>query len=484
MAKGRLDPADWTAFRQEAHRMLDAALDKMAGAEEGRVWTPLPDPLKDALAAPVPRAGLGPAGAAERLRALMPYGVGNTHPRFWGWVHGAGSPGNLLPEIAASAINANLGGRDHGGVHVERAVVRWCAELMGFPPDSGGLIVSGTSMATIIALKAARERALGTQTRQEGVGAARLTGYCAAQAHSCVARAFDMLGLGSEALRRAPVDGDFRMDTAALEAAIAQDRAEGFTPFLVVGTAGAVNTGAIDPLADLAAIAASEGLWFHVDGAFGATARLSPALAPLLAGMERADSLAFDFHKWLQVTYDAGCVLVRDRQAQLDAFSERPDYLAPATRGLAAGDFWPVDYGPELSRSYRALKVYAHLLEHGADALGAVIENNCRQARLLAELVAQAPDLEPLCPVSLNILCFRFTGGSEAAHDAVNAEISVRLQESGLAVLSTTRIHGRLALRVNITNHRTRDGDLHLLVEEVRKIGATLLAEGFHAAAP
>ncbi|MCT8160944.1 pyridoxal phosphate-dependent decarboxylase family protein [Pseudoruegeria sp. SHC-113] len=484
MAEGRLDPKDWQGFRAQAHRMLDAALDKMEAAGDGPVWTPMPDDRKAALQGPLPHEGQGAAAVVDHLQALMPYGVGNTHPRFWGWVHGAGSPGNILPEMAAAAINANLGGRDHGGIYVERAVVRWCAQSMGLPESASGLIVSGTSMATIIALKCARDQALGAQVRREGVGAVRLVGYCSEQAHSCVARAFDMLGLGSDALRRIPVDAQFRMKPAALTDAIAADRAAGFAPFLVVGTAGAVNTGAIDPLSDLAGIAAQEGLWFHVDGAFGATARLSPALAPLLTGMEKADSLAFDFHKWLQVTYDAGCVLIRDPSTHLAAFSERPDYLAPATRGLAAGDVWPVDYGPELSRSYRALKVYAHLIEHGTDALGAVIAENCRQARLLEALVQAAPDLEALCPVALNILCFRFTGGPVAHYDALNAEVALRLQESGLAVLSTTKINGRLALRVNITNHRTRDSDLELLVTEVQKIGAALLQEGVDGQTP
>lgn len=477
MAKGALDPKDWDAFRQEAHRMLEASLDKMQTAEEGRVWTPLPDAMKTALEIPVPLHGRSPADVRVALERMLPYGVGNTHPRFWGWVHGTGTAGGIMAEMASAAVNANLGGRDHGGIYVEKAVLAWCKEMMGFPAEASGLLVSGTSMATIIAVKTARDQRLGIETRQRGTGAAGLVGYCSAQAHSCVGRAFDMVGLGTDSLRKIPVDEDFRMDMAALAQAIATDRANGLEPFFVAGTAGAVNVGAIDDLTAIADLSATEDLWFHVDGAFGACARLSSQYAPLLAGMERADSLAFDFHKWLHVTYDAGCILMRDADAHLASFSERPDYLAPATRGLAAGDFWPVDYGPELSRGYRALKVWAHLQEHGTEALGAAITRNCQQAQLLAGLVEESDRLERLAPVALNIVCFRYLSGSGTDANALNAEIAVRLQESGLAVVSTTLLHGKLALRVNITNHRTRDSDLPVLVEAVVQTGRQIDGE-------
>lgn len=464
-----LDPDNWQVFRANAHRMLDAALDRVQGAGNGRVWTPLPQDAKDGLTAPVPETGQGAAAVVDRIADLLPYGVGNTHPRFFGWVHGSGTPGALLSAMAAAAMNANLGGRDHGGIYVERQVLDWCRTLMGFPADSGGLIVSGTSMATIIALKAARDRLTDFASRRDGVGGLRLVGYASAQAHSCNARAFDMLGLGSDALRPIPCNDAFEMDLDALRAAIAADRAAGLTPFAVIGTAGAVNMGAIDDLGGIADICADEGLWFHIDGAIGAAGRLSDRLRPRLTGFGRADSLAFDFHKWLHVAYDAGCVLVRDEDAMRRAFSDRPDYLAQNARGLAAGGFWPVDYGPELSRGFRALKIWAHFLEHGTDALGAAIDRNCDQAQYLAARIAREPALELLAPVPLQIVCFR-----HGTDDALNDAIVVALQESGIAAPSTTRINGKLAIRVNLTNHRTRTGDLDLLVDEVLRLAESL----------
>ncbi len=469
-----LDPADWGALRDAAHDLLDRSLDRLQSARDGRVWTPLPDGMKAGLKAGLPAEGMQHFELAERLASLLPYGVGNTHPRFFGWVHGAGNPGGVLAEIVAAAMNANLGGRDHGAIYVEKQVLDWCRAMMGFPTDSGGLIVSGTSMATIIALKAARDARIGPDSRTKGAGGVRLTGYASAQAHSCVARAFDMLGLGSDALRIVPCLDDFTMDLRALRGMIAEDTRSGLTPFALIGTAGSVNLGAIDDLAGLADIAANKGLWFHVDGAFGATAILSDRVRPRLKGMERADSLAFDFHKWLHVNYDAGCVLIRDRDAHLRAFSERPDYLAPSARGLAAGNPWPVDFGPELSRGFRALKIWAHLLEHGTDKLGAAITRNVEQAAWLGAKIDDTPGLELLAPATLNIVCFRYTADGTADPDALNEAIVIALQESGTAAPSTTRINGKLAIRVNLTNHRTTRPDLDLLLSEVLRLGGEL----------
>lgn len=466
-----LDPSDWEAFHNDAHGLLDAAIDQMKTAREGRVWTPLPDEMKSSLTSPIPNKPAATNEIADRLSALLPYGVGNTHPRFFGWVHGSGNPGGVMADIVAAAMNANLGGRDHGAIYVERQVIDWARQMMGFPEGSSGLITSGTSMGTIVALKVARDKRLNFASRSRGVNGAGLVGYTSEQAHSCIARAFDMLGLGSDALRKIPVNSDFRMDLSVLKTRVKADRAAGLTPFAVIGTAGSVNVGAIDDLSAIADIAAAENLWFHVDGAFGATGILSDHVRPMLKGMERADSLAFDFHKWLHVNYAAGCVLVRDSAAHLRTFSERPEYLTGAERGLAAGAPWPVDYGPELSRGFIALKIWAHLLEHGTEKLGCSITENCKQARLLASLIDKHPELILLAPVNLNIVCFSF-GHS----DARNEEIVLQLQEKGLAVPSTTTINGQLAIRVNITNHRTTDADMQFLIDQVISIGVGLSA--------
>jgi len=457
-----LDPKDWDGFRALAHKMLDASIDKLGQADQGRVWTPLPAAEKACIETGLPVDGTDPTEMQKQLQSLLPYGVGNTHPRFFGWVHGAGAPSGLMAEIAAAAMNVNAGGRDHVAPIVERQVIAWSAEMMGMPNGTSGLIVSGTSMATIIALKVARDQA-------QGRAAGALVGYTSAQTHSCVAQAFDILGLGRDNLRKITCTEAFEMDISALKAAIVQDKAAGFTPFLIVGTAGAVNMGAIDDLEGLADIAADVGKWFHIDGAFGATAVIGKHARARLTGLSRADSLAFDFHKWLQVNYDAGCVLIRDEAAHRKSFSDRPEYLRGAERGLAGGAFWAVDYGPELSRGFRALKVWAHLKEHGVAALAAVIDRNIEQAQYLEQLVQADPKLEMLAPVPLNICCFRYRFASDC--DAKNEEIVVRLQENGIAVPSTTQLGGHLAIRVNLTNHRTRQSDLDMLVEAVVRIG-------------
>lgn len=474
-----LDPADWTAFRQSAHDLLDAAIDKMEANREGRVWTPFPPEMKAAFAQPLPKDGQGEAEIAGQLAALLPYGVGNTHPRFFGWVHGSGTPQNLLAEIAAAAINANAGGRDHGAIYVERQVIAWCREMFGFPETASGLIVSGTSLATVIAVKTARDAALEFRSRKEGICGDRLVGYASTEAHACNPRAFDILGLGTDALRRIPVNDAYEMDAGALRAAIQADRAAGLTPFLIIGTAGTVNTGSTDPLAELSEIAETEGLWFHVDGAFGALARLSPEHAGRFAAISHADSIAFDFHKWLHVNYDAGCVLVRDEAHHRHAFSDRPDYLKGTERGIAAGNPWPVEYGPELSRGFRALKVWSQIAGFGTERLGAAIARNCAQAKYLSDKVATDPRFELLAPARLNICCFRVRpeGMEDAALDALNEEIVLRLQESGIAAPSTTRLKGRLAIRINLTNHRTRESDLDLLLTEIARIGGEVSAE-------
>lgn len=468
-----LDPDDWDAFRASAHAMLDASIDKLMHAKDGRVWTPLPDTQRDHIRTPLPIESTPCADIQTQLESFLPYGVGNTHPRFFGWVHGAGAPSGLIAEMAAGAMNVNAGGRNHIAPIVERQVINWMAEMIGMPKDTSGLVVSGTSIATIIALKTARDQALS----HTGATLGQLVGYTSEQTHSCVARAFDMLGLGKDALRIVPCNAAFEIDLKALENQIAQDKAEGHLPFLIVGTAGAVNMGAIDDLDGLSHIAKAHDLWLHIDGAFGATAILSRHARDRLTGLAKADSLAFDFHKWLQVNYDAGCVLIQDEAAHRRAFSDRPEYLRGSERGLAGGAFWAVDYGPELSRGFRALKVWAHLKEHGLNRLGAVIDRNIEQAQYLESRIQASPVLDMLAPAPLNICCFRYKFESGNI-DALNEEIVIQLQEQGIAVPSTTRIKGQLAIRVNLTNHRTEMKDLDILVDAVERIGRELAKVG------
>jgi glutamate/tyrosine decarboxylase-like PLP-dependent enzyme len=411
--------------------------------------------------------------------AILPFATGNIHPGFVGWVHGAGTPTGMIAEMLAAGMNSNVGGRDHAAVYVERQVVAWCRTLFGFPETASGLLVTGTSMANLIAVVVARCARLGAEVRAGGLhDAPRLTAYAARSAHGCISKAMEISGLGSDALRLLPTDLTGRLELEALARAIAMDRRDGATPFLVIGTAGTVDTGAIDDLARIADLAAEQGVWFHVDGAFGALAMMSPELRPRFSGIERADSLAFDFHKWAHVPYDAGCILVRDGERHRAAFATEPPYLSRFERGTGAGTPWFADLGPDLSRGFRALKVWFTWREHGTAGLGAAMARNCRQAVALAAAIDGSADLERLAPVALNIVCFRYRGEElrAAELDAINKAIAVDIQESGVAVPSTTVIDGQLAIRVNLTNHRTTADDLRRLLDLVKARGCEHVA--------
>ncbi len=460
-----LDPEDWSDLRALGHTMLDDMFDRLEGLRDTPVWQRMPDALRAELHAPLPRDGMPPEQVyAEFRRLVAPYGVGNTHPRFMGWVHGGGTGIGMLAELLAGGMNANLGGRDHAPIEVERQVVRWAAEMVGMPPESAGLLVTGSSIANMIAVLAARRQAIGPAARTQGVGGHALVGYAGENAHGCVPRAFDMAGLGSEALRQVACDAEYRLSLPALRDAVERDRAAGLQPFLVVGTAGSVDTGAVDDLSAIASFCRSQGLWFHVDGAFGALAALSPRLRGQLAGIEQADSLALDFHKWAQVPYDAGCMLVRDLSRLGQTFRQSLAYLAGADRGVAGNAPWPADLGPDLSRGFRALKVWMTLKTYGAARMGRMVEECCDIALHLAARVAREPTLELLAPVSLNIVCFRVVRDGVDL-DALNEALVKDLHESGIAVPSTTTIGGRRAIRAAIVNHRTTNADVDAMID-------------------
>ncbi len=429
---------------------------------KGRSGDSSPMPSAPGWRQPLPRLPTPPEQVyADYRRTIAPYGTGNRHPRFFGWVHGAGNPVGMLAEMLAAGLNANLGGRDHAPIGCERQVIRWAAEMLGLPLDASGLLVTGTSIANFMAVLIARASVLGPAVREDGLSDSRLIAYASESVHGCIAKALDMAGLGTRQLHLVSCVPTGGMDLRRLGAMIREDRARGRRPFMVVGTAGSVDTGAIDDLDGLASLCAAERLWFHVDAAFGAIAMLSARLRPLFTGIERGDSVAFDFHKWAQIPYDAGCLMVRDAAAQLAAFRRPAAYLARTSGGLAAGDPWPCDLGPDLSRGFRALKVWMTLRTFGTEHLGRCVEQSCRLAQRLASLIDAHPLLERVAPAPLNIVCFRF----RRAGDAVQAAIAVELQEQGIAAPSTTVIGGRLALRAAIVNHRTRAEDVDALVE-------------------
>ena len=454
--------------------MLDDMLDHAASIREQPVWRPMPETAAAHFRTGLPTAR-GKLEDAHRdfMRWVLPYGVGNLHPRFMGWVHGAGAMAGFLAEMLAAGLNANVGGRSQAPVEVERQVARWMAQLIGFPETASGLFVTGASAANFVGLLVARQAALGDEVRTRGVAACGqgLVAYASRAAHNCIARGMEMSGLGSDALRLIATDADGRIDLAAAAAAVSADRAAGLRPFLLIGTAGSVDTGAIDDLDALADLAARERLYFHVDGAFGALGMMSATLAPKFAGLQRADSVAFDFHKWGHAPYDAGYVLVRDAALHQATFTSPADYLRREPRGIAGNSPWPCDFGPDLSRGFRALKVWFSLKVYGADALGAAMLQTCGLAERLAARLDDEPALERLAPVALNIVCFRYRAKDA---DALNAAIVVELQERGLAAPSTTVIDGRLAIRAAIVNHRTRAEDVDFLVDQVLEIGRRL----------
>ena len=466
-----LDPQNWDELRALGHRMLDDMLDYAADIRDRPVWSPIPQHVRARFRAELPRQ---PSGLDEVYREftdfIVPYATGNVHPGFMGWVHGGGTAVGMLAEMLAAGLNANLGGRDHIPIEVERQVVEWVRGMFGLPDQASGLFVTGTSIANLMAVLVARTAALGRSVRQCGIGeqGATLTAYTSTAAHGCITKAMDLAGFGSDALRCIEVDRLHRIDVAALRARIASDRRAGRRPFLVVGSAGTVDIGAIDDLEALSALCRQEGLWFHVDGAYGALGILSPALAPRLAGIENADSIALDFHKWGQVPYDAGFLIVRDGRQHRDAFAAPAAYLRRETRGLAAGSVWPCDLGPDLSRGFRALKTWFTLKTYGTEKLAAIIARSCALAEYLEARILAEPRLELLAPVQLNIVCFRYRAVDA---DEVNRNIVVDIQESGIAAPSTTVLDGRLAIRAAIVNHRTDICDIDALVSAVLEFG-------------
>ena len=474
-----LDPQDWEAFRSLAHQMLDDMLDFQQHVRERPVWQPVPEEVKSFLKQPLPHS---PEAHEDVYRDfvdnILPYSMGNPHPRFWGWVMGNGTPFAAMADFLAAVMNPNMGGGEHGANYVEAQVLDWLKEMFGYPLDASGLLVSGASMANLVGLTVARNTLAGYDVRMQGLraGEGQMVLYASKEVHSCVYKAVELLGLGRDALRLICVNEAYEMDTVALEEAIARDRSNGFQPFCVVASAGTVNTGSIDDLSRIAEICQREKLWFHVDGAIGAVAILAPEVRACVEGLRQSDSIALDLHKWMYMPFEAGCVLVRQESAHRTAFSLTPEYLSHAERGIAAGSLWFSDYGIQLTRGFKALKVWMSLKEHGISKFGRMVQQNINQAKYLALKVEESQVLELLAPVSLNIVCFRFNPGGldNKALNELNQELLIRLHESGIAAPSYTTLQGKYCLRAAITNHRSRMDDFDILIDAVERIGSDL----------
>jgi len=417
---------------------------------------------------------------------VMPYPMGNSHPRFYGFINATADPVGIFADFLASGMNPNCWGGDHAATHVEARVVRWLAEMLGFPATAEGILVSGGSMANFTALAVARRAQTPGNVREDGLSGPdrpRLTIYASDQVHACVDKAADLLGIGTRQLRKIPTDESFRIRLDLLEETIAADRRDGLLPAILVGNAGTVNTGAIDPLSELADVCAREKMWYHVDGAYGALASIVPSLRPLFAGMERADSIAADPHKWMYVPYEAGATLVREPGRFSATFRKFPEYLAQDPESPFPGPAWFAERGVELSRGFKALKVWMGLKVHGRRAYAAQIENDVRLARFLAAEVDRRPEFERLAEPVLSIANFRYrpsrTALPDTVLDGINRRIINRLVGEGTFFLAPTILKGRTALRVSITNFRTREEDLVALLDEAARIGAEVAkAEG------
>jgi aromatic-L-amino-acid/L-tryptophan decarboxylase len=475
-----LDPADWEQFRAMGHQMLDDMVDYIRTVRDRPVWQSPPGDVRHAFQAGLPRE---PSSIEDVYgifkQNILPYPTGNIHPRFWGWVMGNGTPIGMLSDLLASAMNCHVSGYDQAATLVERQVIGWLAEMLEFPPSASGLLVSGGTVANLIGVATARNHLSGTNVRKIGVNpndTGQLTIYGSTATHGWAERSCDLMGLGADGYRKVPVDGHDRIRLDELVRIIREDRRQGCKPLCIVGNAGTVATGATDDLNALADIAAAEGLWFHIDGAFGALAKLSPKYRHLVSGLERGDSIAFDLHKWGYLQYETGAILVRDAQIHEDAFSFAPSYLETFTGGIAVKPTEFASRGIQLSRAFRALRVWMNFTVYGTDKIGAAIEQNIEDSQYLSAEIDAHPDLELLAPTAMNVVCFRIkpAGLTEAELDDLNARVLVRIQESGIAVPSNARIHGRFAIRVAHTNHRTIRSDFDLLIASVLKAAATM----------
>jgi len=406
-----LDPEDWEAARLLGHQMVDDMIEFMRTVRDRPIWRSVPEETRNALSSPTPREGAPLEKVYEDFkRHILAYPTGNLHPRFFGWVMGNGTVTGMLADMLASGMNPHLAGYDQSASIVERQVISWFAELFGFPENASGLLVSGGTMANMNGLAVARNEKAGFDIRNNGLNsseAPRLRFYGSTQTHNWVYKCAELMGHGREAFHSTLANSDYQINLEACRQAIIGDISKGERPFCIVANAGTVNTGAIDDIAGLRMLADEFGLWLHVDGAFGSLAALHPETASLVEAQQNADSIAFDLHKWGYLPYDIGCVLVRKPHAHTATFEQKASYLTSQQRGLSVDTTYFADRGLQLSRSFRALKVWMSLKEQGVEKLGRLIRQNVLQARYLEKILKDHKNIETMAPTSLNIVCLR-----------------------------------------------------------------------------
>jgi len=475
-------------FRTLGHRLVDQLADALDAIPRGPVTRAAsPSGVREALglAGPLPEFGAEPAALLDRATRLFQHSLFNGHPKFFGYITAAPAPIGILGDFIAAALNANVGAFPlaPAATEVEAETIRWIASFIGYPADCGGLFVSGGNMANIVCFLAARAAKAGWNVREQGItsGTRRLRVYGSAETHTWIQKAADIGGLGTESIRWIPTDADLRMDVPSLRRQVEADRAAGDVPFMVVGTGGSVSTGAVDPLAEIGALCREYDLWFHVDGAYGGFAAAVPDAPAELRELANADSVAVDPHKWLYAPLEAGCALVRSAEALRGAFAYHPPYYHLDEQVTNY-----VDFGPQNSRGFRALKVWLALQHAGAAGYRQMISDDIRLSRAMADLVRRSNELE-LMTQSLSITTFRYVPaelrskiGDPAVDerlDALNRTLLGRLQRGGEAFVSNAVIQGRYALRACIVNFHTTLADVEATVAIAVRVGRQTYAD-------
>jgi aromatic-L-amino-acid/L-tryptophan decarboxylase len=481
---------DAATFRALGHRLVDQVADHLESLPRRPVTRDQPPAaVREALGLTggLPEAGMDPGPLLERTAELLfEHSLFNGHPRFFGYITAPPAPIGILGDFLAAAVNPNVGGwmLSPAATEIESQTVRWIAGFIGYPIDCGGLLVSGGNMANFVCFLAARAARAGWNVREDGVAAGSgrpLRVYGSAETHTWIQKAADLAGLGTSSIRWIPTDAALRMDVRALRRQIETDAAAGDLPCLVVGTAGSVSTGAVDPLPEIAALCREHGIWFHVDGAYGGFAAAVPEAPDDLRGLSLADSVAVDPHKWLYAPLEAGCALVRDPEALRAAFAYHPPYYHFEERATNY-----VDYGPQNSRGFRALKVWLALRQAGAAGYRKMIAEDIQLSRAMAEAVERHPELQ-FATQDLSITTFRFVPrdlrtalGEEPVErhlEALNRELLDRLQRGGETFVSNAVVGGRYLLRACIVNFHTARADVEAVPEIAARVGRLVDAE-------
>jgi len=462
-------------IRDWGNSVIQLMVDYLGDLRDRRVYRQMSSrEIREKLDPALPTKGIGFDGLLKVFREnIIPFSRQNGHPRMFGYVQSPGIPIAAFADLLASTLNANLTvwRSAPAPVELERLTIDWIRQILGFNAEAGGLFVSGGSMANLAAIAAARQA--------KDFSSSRLRMYASSATHFSIAKAAALLGIGRENVRLVAVDERFKIRTDDLVAKITTDLEAGLLPFCVVANAGTVDTGAVDPLAEIREIADRFQLWMHVDGSYGAFAILAESARRLFGGIEQADSIALDPHKWLYLPVDVGCVIYRDPEIARAAFAHEADYTRMfGEKADEAFAFW--DYGPELSRRFRALKVWMLLKGVGLESLSEAIESNLACARYLESMVRASDDFEMLAPVQLSIFCFRhvpaqLTHESPEAIDAFNERLLVALQRDGSSYLSNATLAGRFALRGCVLNYRTTLHDMEILLDDLRRVARLLL---------